>query len=1134
VAQKLTEILELALKVAGEEEARKLSDAFKELGKTADGAGSKAGALVDELEKLEKVSQLAADFTRTQAALDKTENEIAQATAGLVALNKEFDASDKSSKAVTQAYAKVQKELARLTEQQIKQKTALDATESELKQAGVNTDQLADETARLQRESAKATKDLIQQADALKKNREAAERQAKAFETLGKNVTAARGRLNEILTSFTKVTAAAAAGAAALAAYGAGRFFKSALDEAVEFEHTINAVAAAAGGSADDIKRLSQAAEEAGKGLGFTGQEGAKALEALARAGLDVNESIGALPATLALARAGNLDVAESANRLADTLDQFNLSGEQAGATADKIAKAARESGTSVAQLTDALGTASPTARGAGASFETTAAALGLLAEKGIEGGKAGAALAQIFSQLQDPASAFSKALDAAGIKSRDFTTVIEALARGGKGTQEAIQALGTRGTAALQALLAEGGGALRKLSQDLQSAQGFAAKLAAEFSDDVAVAFLELNRAYEAARKSFLEPLLKPLAEELTALAGQIDAFAKSPEFEELKQSFLGLFTEASGALKRFIQEFDFQEAVASIRKFVDGVRNDFAQIRTDAQELATGLKAAGLAIQTFFNAVQTGVFGVATAMAKTAQIQLELLKIADSVDKTINPVRKLGEALGIYPDVTAKADAAIAGLQGVVDEFAASTATNANETNAAMTALGQAFQQGGDEAKAGAAKVTEAAAETQQAVGATDAAAQQSATVLGQIAVSLNEAISRSVVAAKEFSAAMATGVPEAIEAAKVKLAETTAEVNKLEASLGAVPPKAEAIAPAVDRAASSVANTRREVEQTSESVGQLSEDFQRYGGQVTQSTSNVVSLLTALNNEFASTSENARQLFVNIYNGGVRTATTFRQVYAAISEASQVTRRNIAEQTAGLNATVEGFARMASASDEALAQTYAATQQGADGLRDLAEATRQGEGQFRLLNQADLGKLASNIDAVAARVDALTAKAEKARQALEDIRAQEQDALDQATGNEEAIERRRHEERLRQIDDQARVGGASAQTLANEARDLARRNHEERMRQILEEQAARRRAAEEGQRQQQASSTQPRPGINTAQEPQPTASSAGAGIPSTSGGLTINLNGSGQMTEEQLRQIERWLREAQGRRG
>ena len=118
--------------------------------------------------------------------------------------------------------------------------------------------------------------------------------------------------------------------------------------------------------------------------------EAARGQAFLAQAGFDANEILSALPATLALATAGELDLASAADIASNVLSGFQMEANQTGRVADVLALAASKTNTSVLQLGSALAKAAPAAKAAGWSLEETTAAIGKLSDAGIQGEEAG------------------------------------------------------------------------------------------------------------------------------------------------------------------------------------------------------------------------------------------------------------------------------------------------------------------------------------------------------------------------------------------------------------------------------------------------------------------------------------------------------------------------------------------------------------------------------------------------------------------------------------------------------------------------------------------------------------------------------------------------------------------------
>lgn len=363
-----------------------------------------------------------------------------------------------------------------------------------------------------------------------------------------------QGSVDGIADSINKVGPAAIAAGAALATVGIGAALTQGVQDAAAFEQQLARIGATAGLTAEELGQVKAAIEGAAAGSTATISETAAAFQTLAAEGLSASEAIAALPNTLALATAAQISTQEAAGALAATLDQFGLSADQAAKSADVIATAALQGGTGVNQLLQAFEQVGPVARNAGLSLNETAAAVALLAQNGIEGGKAGGALRAIIDGLADPASRLSVELSKIGISSRDFTTVIEQLGAKGAAAQGAINALGSRGTAALQALVREGGGAVDELAAKLQGSEGAVQSLADKIENTLAGSFDNLKQAFSDVQAKFFEPLLGPINAEVDALEQQIRAFAASPEFAKLREAFGSAFAAGITAIKEFI----------------------------------------------------------------------------------------------------------------------------------------------------------------------------------------------------------------------------------------------------------------------------------------------------------------------------------------------------------------------------------------------------------------------------------------------------------------------------------------------------------------------------------------------------------------------------------------------------
>ena len=104
------------------------------------------------------------------------------------------------------------------------------------------------------------------------------------------------------------ITAAVAAAGAAITALGT-----HAVNVGSDFEYAIGGVAATMGLTADEITEVSEKARQLGESTKFTATEAASGFNILAMAGLDLDEQLQAIGATLDLASAGEMSMESAA-----------------------------------------------------------------------------------------------------------------------------------------------------------------------------------------------------------------------------------------------------------------------------------------------------------------------------------------------------------------------------------------------------------------------------------------------------------------------------------------------------------------------------------------------------------------------------------------------------------------------------------------------------------------------------------------------------------------------------------------------------------------------------------------------------------------------------------------------------
>lgn len=702
---KREELLRFNVETGGDAELAALADRLSDLAKGSDKTASQAQALVAELEKLAATSANIKQFTTLKASLADTGEQLQKAKEKLAGLGAEFDRADKPTAQLQRSLAKAAKDVENLTREQNKQQVALSKTTTALKAAGVDTDKLGAAYHDLQGKLDGFKKRTEGTATALERAGRQSKSAAAGVSTLDKAASAGAKSLAAIAARLTLVSGAATTAIQGIAALTGGALFVGAIRSATTLEEALSQVRAVSGATADEMVKLKEAAEQGGATTKFSSLEAAQGLGELARATGSAQAAIAALPATLDLAQAAGIGVAEAAQFITTTLTQFGLGATEASRVADVLAKASNSTTADVEGLGNALSYAAPLAKQLGMDTEGTVAIIGALADQGFRGERAGTALRQVFSQMLDPTSTFAKALRDLGIESSDFATIIEQLGKKGDLGRQALLQLDAAARPAILALVASGGTALRQLDGDLRNATGSARETARVMGDNLSGAAESIKDSFDRTRRSLVEPLLAPLKDELFELSKELEQFAQSPEFEEIKGALKDLFVEGADAARKLLQEVDFHALAENIKSFVGEAGTDLQSLNENIGEIVTTVEVIGRTFQVVFNAIQATILGLAAVVAKIISM------IAGLSAKLEPPQLQLMKFFGIIDQTGAESLQGFAdGMQAVSDEFGMRFTDNVVEAVDAAKALAAASTDAGDKSEAGFGKAATA----------------------------------------------------------------------------------------------------------------------------------------------------------------------------------------------------------------------------------------------------------------------------------------------------------------------------------------------------------------------------------------------------------------------------------------
>lgn len=462
------------------------------------------------------------------------------------------------------------------------------------------------------------------------------------------------GSLRKGLSSAAGIakTAAIGLGAAitagtALAAVG----FKKVIDLGIQYQDNLNELQAVSGATGAQMAKISQVAVQLGNDMSLPATSAADAASAmleLTKGGLSVADSMTAAKGTLQLAAAASIDAGTAAEIQSKALNEFGLSAGDAGHVADVLANTANAAAGSITDIGYALNYVGPVAKSFGISIDDTATALGLMANKGIQGEQAGTSLRGMLASLAQPSKQAAKALDELGIKAFDnsgkfvgLEKIVGQLATAhGKLTQAefeqaAAAAFGNEGLTVANALAESGTAAFDSMAQSV-SKQGGAADVASAKMKGLGGALQGLQSQAE------------------TAALGIYQAI--SPGLEALVRGAQGTVQDIGTA---FINGLNTAVALGQLYgpSIAKAISSKAADLEKAVEELLKPLvnPALGLANSTI-NAVLKA-YGDLTSVLENAQkaavpVAQGLAAVVTSANQVGGPVSSAASALGLAGD--------------------------------------------------------------------------------------------------------------------------------------------------------------------------------------------------------------------------------------------------------------------------------------------------------------------------------------------------------------------------------------------------------------------------------------------------------------------------------------------------
>lgn len=332
--------------------------------------------LGNEIKNLQAIQRDIASYQKQAAAVENTTKKLDNLRRQYELVNKQIQDATGSTAALEREKVKLEQRITNTQTALEKQRAKLDSTKERLDAAGVSTGNLAAKDAELTEWIKKLTEEQEKAAEEAKKFGTTG---SQAFEIVGDALVAAGivNGLGQIKNAFTECVRVAA-----------------------DFEEQMSAVEAIANANDSQMEALAAEAKELGATTIYTAQQSAEGMKYMAMAGWTAEDMLNGMQGMTTLAAAAGEDLGMVSDIVTDSLTAFGLKASDTAHFADVLAQAANKSNTDIAIMGDTFKYSAAVAGALGYSIEDVATMIGLMANSGIKGSRAGTSLRNIFNGL--------------------------------------------------------------------------------------------------------------------------------------------------------------------------------------------------------------------------------------------------------------------------------------------------------------------------------------------------------------------------------------------------------------------------------------------------------------------------------------------------------------------------------------------------------------------------------------------------------------------------------------------------------------------------------------------------------------------------------------------------------------
>lgn len=336
----------------------------------------------------------------------------------------------------------------------------------------------------------------------------------------------------------------------------------------------------------------------------------------MVKRGYTAQQTMGAMPAVLNAAKASGDDFNDVMHVSTSVLEQFGLKTESTtgmlkntSRVTDSLTYVANATAAGFQDMGEAMTYVGPTAHAAGISLEETAAAIGIMSNKGIEGSVAGTALRGALTRLMKPSKQNVAGFKAMGVSVEDFKKgtltlpeIIDKIKNNTEGwtdkqrASSIAMAFGAEAQAGMNALISEGGDELRKYTKGAEDSAGAAKKITDQLNDTQAAKVAQFKESIHVLGIEIGEKLLPALLPMVEKATDMVQAFSNMDSATQRSIIKWALFAAAIGPVSGVLG--NVLKVTGSVSSGLGGLFTMLGRVSGTSKAAKLGIEGAGTAL--------------------------------------------------------------------------------------------------------------------------------------------------------------------------------------------------------------------------------------------------------------------------------------------------------------------------------------------------------------------------------------------------------------------------------------------------------------------------------------------------------------------------------------------------------